>query len=278
MRSAACSCYRTSVKSSAHNSEAVRSEGAAAQWDPARDIEVDSSSPVPLYHQVASQIENAIDAGGLPVGAKLDNEVDLAARLGLSRPTVRQAIGALVDKGLVVRKRGAGTQVAFGRVTRSLQLSSLFDDLSDMDAAPETRVVVNETTEVPSEIASVLGAGRQDQVLHLERVRYSRGEPIARMENYLPRDLLRPADADLERYGLYQLLRSAGVRMHVAQQNIGARLADVQDAELLDEPEGAPLLTMKRTTHDQTGAVVEFGSHVYRASRYSFDLTLRGDG
>ncbi|MHA6804193.1 GntR family transcriptional regulator [Salinifilum ghardaiensis] len=266
------------MKSSAHNSEAVRPEGAAAPWDPARDIEVDSSSPVPLYHQVASQIESAIDAGALPVGAKLDNEVDLAARLGLSRPTVRQAIGSLVDKGLVVRKRGAGTQVAFSRVTRSLQLSSLFDDLSDMDAEPETRVIVNELIGAPSEIASVLGAGRQDQVLHLERVRYSRGEPIARMENYLPRGLIRPADADLERYGLYQLLRSAGVRMHVAQQNIGARLAGAQDAELLDEPEGAPLLTMKRTTHDQTGAVVEFGSHVYRASRYSFDLTLRGDG
>lgn len=239
---------------------------------------MDSASPVPLYHQVASQIEDAINSGVLPVGAKLDNEVDLAARLGLSRPTIRQAIGSLVDKGLVVRKRGAGTQIAFHGVTRSLQLSSLFDDLSEMDAVPETRVLVNEIVGVPSEIASVLAISRQDQVLHLERVRYSRGEPIARMENYLPRELVHPADGELEQQGLYQLLRVAGVRMHVAQQNIGARVATAQDAELLHEAEGAPLLTMKRTTYNQAGVVVEFGSHVYRASRYSFDLTLRGEG
>lgn len=105
---------------------------------------MDHRSPVPLYYQVASQIEEAIDSGALPVGARLDNEIELAARLGLSRPTIRQAIGSLVDKGLVVRKRGAGTQVVFNRVKRSLELSSLFDDLSRADQQPSTKVLVNE--------------------------------------------------------------------------------------------------------------------------------------
>ena len=52
-------------------------------WDPASNITVDHSSPVPLYYQVATQIEAAIDSGDLPVGARLDNEIELAARLGL---------------------------------------------------------------------------------------------------------------------------------------------------------------------------------------------------
>ena len=248
-----------------------------APWDPATEISVDHASPVPLYFQVASQIEAAIDSGELPVGARLGNEIDLAGRLGLSRPTVRQAIGSLVDKGLVVRRRGAGTQVVFNRVKRSLELSSLFDDLASIDQQPTTRVLVNEIKPATATIAHRLGITEGDQVLHLERVRSARGEPIARMCNYLPADLIQPKTETLEERGLYQLLRSAGVRLHAAHQSIGARVAAHEDSELLHEPEGAPLLTMERTTYDQSGKVVEYGSHVYRASRYSFDLSLRGE-
>src|SRR5262249_25072756 len=74
-------------------------------------IDLDRSSRVPLSFQVAEQISEAIGRGDLPPGSRLDNEVLLADRLGLSRPTVRQAIQYLVDKGLLVRKRGVGTQV-----------------------------------------------------------------------------------------------------------------------------------------------------------------------
>lgn len=238
---------------------------------------MDHASPVPLYYQVASQIETAIDSGDLPVGARLGNEIDLAARLGLSRPTVRQAIGSLVDKGLVIRRRGAGTQVVFNRVKRSLELSSLFDDLAAVDQQPTTRVLVNEVVTASDDLAHRLGIPEGESVLRLERVRSARGEPIARMRNYLPAGLIQPSSAVLEERGLYQLLRAEGVRLHAAHQSIGARIAEQADSELLDEPVGAALLTMERTTYDQAGTVVEYGSHVYRASRYSFDLSLRGE-
>ncbi|GAA2358288.1 GntR family transcriptional regulator [Saccharopolyspora halophila] len=250
---------------------------AGSPWDPATQISVDHRTPVPLYYQVASQIEEAIDSGALPVGARLDNEVDLATQLGLSRPTIRQAIGSLVDKGLVVRKRGAGTQVVFNRVKRSLELSSLFDDLSRIDQQPSTRVLVNEVITPSAEIAHILGISERDKALHLKRVRSARGEPIAQLQNYLPAGLIEPTDELLEEHGLYQLLRAAGVQLHAAQQTIGARVAAEAEADLLDEPTGAALLTMERTTYDQAGKVVEYGAHVYRASRYSFDLSLRGD-
>lgn len=254
-----------------------RSPGDGSTWDPATRIAVEHGSPVPLYHQVASQIEAAIDSGELPVGTRLDNEIELAAQLGLSRPTVRQAIGSLVDKGLVVRKRGAGTQVVFNKVKRSLQLSSLFDDLTEIDRSPSTQVLINAVEKAPADVASTLGLKRSDEVLRLERVRFAGGDPIARMHNYLPADLIHPDTEQLVERGLYQLLRGAGVRLHAADQTIGARVATEDDSELLNEPVGAALLTMDRTTYDQTGRIVEYGSHVYRASRYSFDLSLRGD-
>ena len=95
-------------------------------------IRVDRSSPVPLYYQVAQRLEELIEAGRMPPGYRLENEIALADQLGLSRPTMRQAIQHLVDKGLLVRKRGVGTQVVHGRVRRQVELSSLYDDLGDV--------------------------------------------------------------------------------------------------------------------------------------------------
>ena len=75
-------------------------------------ITIDRTSPVPLYFQLARHFESAIRSGALKVGTRLENEVQLAETLGLSRPTVRAAFLYLANKGLVVRKRGAGTVVA----------------------------------------------------------------------------------------------------------------------------------------------------------------------
>ena len=93
-------------------------------------IRVDRTSPVPLYFQVAQHLEQLIESGELPMGTRLENETDLADQLGLSRPTMRRAIEYLVGKGLLVRKRGIGTQVVHTKVTREVELTSLWDDLA----------------------------------------------------------------------------------------------------------------------------------------------------
>lgn len=88
------------------------------------------SSAVPLYQQLAGQLQRAIATGELAPGSQLGNEIALAERCGLSRPTTRRAIAELVGQGLLVRKRGVGTQVVRGRIDRPVKLSSLFDDLA----------------------------------------------------------------------------------------------------------------------------------------------------
>ncbi|WP_181770845.1 GntR family transcriptional regulator [Amycolatopsis pittospori] len=242
-------------------------------WAPG-EIVVDPGSPEPLYSQVARQLRAAIEDGRLPTGARLDNEVDLASRLHLSRPTIRQAIQSLVNEGLLVRKRGVGTQVVRTKVARPLRLSSLFDDLNELGDKPETVVLINRVDPAGEDAVERLETPGLTRVRRLKRVRSTGGEPLAIMNNQLPDGIIDPDDDELRDRGLYQLLRSAGVRLHAAHQNVGARLATEEDAELLGEKPGAALLTMERTTYDDTGRVVEYGWHVYRASRYSFNLSL----
>ncbi|MEU2908436.1 GntR family transcriptional regulator [Streptomyces massasporeus] len=238
------------------------------------DFALDRGSPVPLYHQLAQQLEAAIEHGVLAPGNLLGNEVDLSVRLGLSRPTVRQAIQSLVDKGLLVRRRGVGTQVVHSRVRRPLELSSLYDDLETAGQAPTTEVVRNEVVPAAGDVAAALGVPEGGEVTVLDRLRRTHGRPVALLRNHLPVSLLDLDSARLESSGLYRMMRSAGITLHSARQTIGARAATAQEAARLDEREGAALLTMQRTAYDDTGRPVEYGTHIYRASLYTFDFQL----
>ncbi|GJF23771.1 GntR family transcriptional regulator [Streptomyces sp. HO565] len=238
------------------------------------DFVLDRGSPVPLYHQLAQQLEAAIERGVLTPGNLLGNEAGLSVRLGLSRPTVRQAVRSLVDKGLVVRRRGVGTQVVHSRARRPLRLSSLYDDREAAGQGTATRVLRNETVPAGAGVAAALGVAEGAGVTVLERLRLTHGRPVAVLCNYLPGGLLDLDTGRLESTGLFRMMRAAGITLHSACQTVGARSATREEAARLDEGEGAALLTMRRTAYDATGRPVEYGTHLYRASLYSFDFRL----
>ena len=236
-------------------------------------VELDRSSPVPLYYQLAQAIEEAIRDGQLAPGDRFENELALAKRLTLSRPTTRRAIQELVAKGLLVRKRGVGTQVVQNPVHRRVELTSLFDDLTRGGQEPSTQLLDYRKVRPDEDVARELNISDDREVVSIRRLRCARGEPLALMTNYLPPNLA-PEPEELESSGLYQSLRTRGVHIRLAQQRIGARPATRAEAKLLDEKPGAPLLTMHRTAFDDSGSAVEYGSHCYRASRYYFDTTV----
>ena len=236
-------------------------------------IDLDRSSPVPLYYQVAHVLEQAIESGALPAGTRLDNEIALAEQLGLSRPTMRRAIEYLVDRGLLVRKRGVGTQVVKPPVRRPVELTSLHDDLTKSGRKPSTEVLEHRTVSASAEVAEALELPEGTEVVMIRRLRMADGEPLAVLTNYVPLDIA-PTVEELATSGLYDLLRSRGAKPKVARQRIGARSATAAEARTLGEKPRAALLTMERTAYDDNGKGIEFGQHIYRASRYMFDTML----
>ncbi len=238
------------------------------------DISVDRSSPVPLYYQLAQQLQRLIERGDLAVGTRLWNEADLAGRLGLSRPTVRQAVQHLVHAGMLERRRGVGTHITARRLRRPVQLSSLHDDLLESGRRPRTQTLDMSTVPASATVAERVGGVPGEEVVRIERLRFADDEPLALLVNYLPAGLVEVSANELEHVGLYERLRTAGLKPASAHQTIGACRATARVSRLLGEPRGAPLLTMTRTTRDPRGRVLEYGSHRYRASLYTFEIDL----
>jgi len=236
--------------------------------------DLDRSGPVPLYFQISSRLEAAIRSGELPPGSRLENEIAIGQTLSISRPTVRRAIQELVNVGLLVRRRGIGTQVVQGQVTRQVELTSLFEDLKNSSHTPGTQVLAHQVIPASAVVAEQLGVAEGSDVVHLRRLRSTDGVAIALLENYLPDAFTDITTEALEAQGLYQIMRSRGVDIRVANQRIGARRADAEESELLSTDKGGPLLTMERVAFDNAGQAVEYGHHCYRPDMYSFETTL----
>ena len=239
------------------------------------DITLERNSPVPLYYQLAQSIEHAINTGALAPGDRLENELSLTSRLGLSRPTARQAIQELVKKGLLVRKRGVGTQVVRSQFRRDERLSSLNEDLAKAGRTPSTRVLEYSVGELDPDIRDAIEAATPVDVefLKIRRLRLADDVPLAILTNYLP-NRFEITEADLEGKGLYACLRSLGVNLKIAHQQISARLMTDEEAELLDAETPAACLTVDRIAYDDVGQFVEFGRHMYHAAHYSIQSSL----
>jgi DNA-binding GntR family transcriptional regulator len=182
----------------------------------------------------------------------------------------------LVDKGLLIRRRGIGTIVATKPVRRAVALTSLYDDLKESGREPTTRVLEFEETVCPPEIAEQLDLGPDAPVLRFDRLRVAESDPIALMHNFVPVGLLGIEKEDLEMTGLYDLFRRAGITPHIATQRVGARKANDEEAELLEMEPGDPVLTMTRTAYDTAGRPIEYGSHSYPAETYWLEMMLAG--
>lgn len=232
----------------------------------------------PLYAQVSHRIEALISDGTLPAGTRLENEIAMGERFGVSRPTMRRAIQLLVNKGLLVRRRGVGTQIVHGSIThgsitRRLEQSSLYDDLADQARQPSTQVLVFEVVSPTPALSDALAVPLGGPALHLRRLRSADGAPIAILDNHV----LDPSGVEFEALshrGLYELLRERGTTLKVARQLVSARAASDEEAQLLGIGEGSPVLTLARTAYDYSGNIVELARHVYHPDRSTIEFTL----
>ncbi len=237
-------------------------------------VAIDRTSPVPLYHQLAEQLTAAVESGQLKPGDPFENELAMADRLELSRPTVRRAIAELVARGLLVRRRGVGTTVANQVIHRRDELTSLYDDMRRKGQQPTTRILAFDASTTHPAAARALGLADDTRFVFIQRLRLAATVPTAVMNNWLPPRFADLSVDEVASGSLYAALRSRGVRPVVAHQTIGARRPTATERRLLGLAAGDPLLTMTRHAYDSDGGAVEFGDHCYRFDQYAFDVTV----
>lgn len=227
--------------------------------------------------QLAEQIKALIVKQQLPPGARLPTEKELIAESGLSRITVRAAVGALESQGWVVRKQGLGTFVS---EPLDQELSSgvrtITEVLLDRGVTPQIEVMSFGVEPASAYVARTLG---EREVLTIRR-RYGDGEqPVALVTIHLPTRVLDAAEplrsaepATETTYTMWE--QRLATRIAEARHEIHAAGASADVAAALGLDEGAPVLVLDRVSYDHDNRPLEVVVFHYRPDRYGFSVTL----
>lgn len=232
---------------------------------------VDPSDPTPLHTQISGWLRGKIEGGTWPEHYRLPAEPALAAELGVSRGTLRRAIGALVLDGLLTQTPGRGTFVAGTVVEPPLaqRLTTLNEAFIDAGHPLTTRVVSVAKVVPPAPAAALLETAPGTEVLRLERVRHLDGVPVARLINLVCLDLTPGLEqVDFAVRPLFEVLEhDYDLDIASARRSFDAVLAGVDNAELLGVDPSAPLLHLEQLTRAADGSPVEHSDVWLRADR-----------
>lgn len=217
-----------------------------------------------------------IDGGRLLPDDKLPPEEDLAAALGVSRMTLRQALASIEAKGLLERRRGR----AGGNFIREQQiecdltgLPGFTEQMRRANVRAGARVVSVRRLPALKAIATALELGRDKDVFEIVRVRSARRKPLALEETYLPAHLFEGIAERRLTGSLYAIMRKDfDLAPHNAQEWLEPALATEEHAALLNVEPGAALMLVTRTAFTASGVVVEHAFDRYRADRTRISL------
>ena len=228
--------------------------------------------PVPKHEQLRSILEELISTELVP-GDPLPGERALEEKYGVSRITVRRAIGDLVAAGRLRRVRGKGTFVAPAPLVSRLHLASFSDEMRAQRVKAGSRILLAERTTPPDEVAAFFGTPPTTEHIRLRRLRLGDGEPYA-VDDAWYNSLLVPDLLENDVYhSVYTLLESEyELGITEAEQTVTAVTAGPDNAPLLDVTPDTALLHIVRYARSG-GNNVEFCSSVYRTDRYR--LTTR---
>jgi GntR family transcriptional regulator len=234
----------------------------------------------PLYLQLADRLR--ADAVGRRPGERVEGEVQLARRFGVSRFTITRAIEILVDEGVFTRRQGLGTFIAPARLKRSPSyLASFTEAVLAQGRTTSHRLIGFGRWEAPADVAMAYPEGTS--LVCLDRLRFVDGAPTAIHLSVLDASVaktigLSETIAADPQFSLYGLFRKAGYAIERGVERLEARRATLEESRMLELDRDRVVMTVRRDTYADDGTLLDVDHAIYDARRYAFETDLRRSG
>lgn len=242
---------------------------------PARNLV--ALAPLPLYAQIKDALRTRILDGTYAPHSQMPSEHELCAMFGVSRITVRQALGDLQKEGLLFKLHGKGTFVSKPKAFQNVSsLQGFAEAMSSMGYEIVNQLRSFRVVEASRQVAARLGVEEGSPVTEIHRVRLLNREPVSLELTWLPETLgARLANADLVTRDIFLILENdCGVPLGHADIAIDAILADEDIADALRVEEGSPVLRIDRLTHDAHGAPIDYEHLYFRGDAFQYRLRI----
>jgi GntR family transcriptional regulator len=229
----------------------------------------------PAFRAIAEQLTDSILSGRM--SGDLPSEQELARTYGVSRVTMRRALGLVADAGLAVVTWGKGWSVTHGPLSEPANtLLSVTELAAERHLSARSQVLLAEVRAAALDDADELEIAPGAEVFVLDRVRLNDDVPFARQLSTIRADRTPGiAEIDFAENSLYATLEQRwDISPTRADYAVEARPADNENAEHLGVEPGSPLLWATQRTFDQHGSIIEIGWSAYPWDRYRFRATL----
>ncbi|MBZ9673040.1 phosphonate metabolism transcriptional regulator PhnF [Mesorhizobium sp. ES1-3] len=238
---------------------------------------IERRSGVSLWRQIADRILQSIASGDFAENAALPPEVALAERYGVNRHTVRSAISALVQEGVLRAEQGRGTFVlSRKRLSYPIGARTRFSTGLQGQTSERHIVLLSSSNEPASQrVAEGLGLARGAGVIRLETRGEADGRPVSRAAAWFEGRRFAGIDkamaqtgsitASLARFGIDDYLRQSTV--------LSARHADAADLADLDLQPGAIVLVTVAVNVTPDGQPIQFSESRFPAERVELKLS-----
>ena len=242
---------------------------------------IDRESPLPLYFQLASLLEDEITSGRWHSGVRLPSEPEMCEQYGLSRTTIRQALTRLEQRGLIQRRKGQGTFVQDVQPGLWLLQSSrgfFQDEVDRQSRAVSSTIIRAERETLPEWACAALGLPAMSAGATIERLRSLDGLVAMYVTNHLPEWL---ADVALAignpNESLYRRIHElTGMAPSGGRRQVQAIGAEAWLAEQLELPQGAPVALIESVTWDASGRVFDCYRAWLRTDRARIEVQVPG--
>ena len=237
----------------------------------------------PYYFQVAETILRRVREGEYQPGDTLPSAQILEKDFGVSDITIRKALHLLVQRGVVVRKRGIGTLIMKGEDNRAtFDIKGDFLDLTNVATGKpikyEVEVIdISLTLSCPKSIKEILLLGSDDEVWRMRRIRKKNGEPISYFTNYGPPELFKSLEKrHLQEHSFVELAeKRCGIRFGRFEQSVEATSADIDLSLLLAISFGTPLFFVVNTYYSTKNQPVAVTHTYFRGDRYKYRASIK---
>ena len=220
------------------------------------------SQTVPLYHQIALTLRGRAAQGAL------STEQQLCAEFGVSRSTVRQALGVLKQDGLLQSRRGVGTRFVAELPAR--RLTSSIGDPLHAGLGTVQKVVSIGRFEPPAEVRAFLDVGAEP-VTRLVRVHLLHDEPLSVVVTWMP---ARYAPRSLRQSVHKHLWRAHGLLQKRSVHRIGVARADMTVAPLLGVAIAEPVLHVQASAYLDDGRPIRWTDNYFREDRFAYQAEV----
>jgi GntR family transcriptional regulator len=241
---------------------------------------------VPPIHHPRVELEKALTGmiERLQPGDRLPPEPELARSLGVSRPMLREVVGALVERGLLVRQHGVGTFVASR--AQGPVLDAGFEVLESLDSLAgrmglETEVrqlTIHERLARPDELAGLLLPKDIDtKILYVSRIIAVAGEPVAYLIDICPQDVLQMSDLGPDFHGsVFDIfLKMDRIRLAYSRTEILAENATGDVAAWLKVARETALIKLTAQLYSQDDQIVDYSLSYFVPGHFKFHVIRR---